>query len=179
MPPRISRLLAHPLRDRLLFEYRGDGSTPSEVARRTGEPLNRVSYHTAMLLRHGCVELVRVERRRGAVTRVYRTTSMAVIDGDDWLNTPLATRRALMRGLAATVGERAHAAALAGGFDLEHAHLSRSPLRLDEAGAEEVAEILRQALVELARAQVRSERRGLPARPVEVVMMAFEPDREA
>jgi DNA-binding transcriptional ArsR family regulator len=68
----MGRLLAHPLRDRLLFEYQGDPTSPSKVARRLGESVSLVSYHTDVLARNGCLELVRTERRRGAIEHFYR-----------------------------------------------------------------------------------------------------------
>src|SRR3954453_3614820 len=96
MSDRLARVLAHPLRDRVLFEYQGAPAAPSEVAGRLGRPLNLVSYHTGVLVRLGCLELVRTERRRGGLTRVYRSTVGQILDPGAWIALPLPLRRALV-----------------------------------------------------------------------------------
>jgi DNA-binding transcriptional ArsR family regulator len=172
-------MLAHPLRIRLLFEYQGDPTCPSDVARRMGEPLNLVSYHTTVLSRHGLIERVGTEKRRGGTAHFYRSTTAQSLEGDEWLATPLPLRRALMRGLLAATTERARGALLEGGFDEVHAHLSSVPLVLDDAGVRRVAAILRRALDEIIGAQEASDRRA-PAtrRTYEVVLMGFESTHE-
>src|SRR5262245_55677502 len=117
MTARPSLLLAHALRDRLLFAYQFGPASPSDLARRTGEPLNLVSYHTRVLLRHGWLELVRTEQRRGGTASVYRATAPGFIEDDEWRRLPLQRRRALIRSLIAVASEEARRAARAGGFD--------------------------------------------------------------
>src|SRR3954471_12700053 len=95
MPGRVAPLLAHPLRDRVLYEYQHEPTLPSEVARRIGRPLNLVSYHTRVLLRHGCLELVRVERRRGAPTHFYRAVVDQFLEDEEWVSLSVTRRRNL------------------------------------------------------------------------------------
>jgi hypothetical protein len=170
----LARVLAHPLRDRLLFEYMGEPVSPSEVARRVGRPLNLVSYHTGVLLRHGCLELACTERRRGGTAHLYRSTVAQVIESGDWLEIPAHVRRALVRGLLATITDESHRAALDGGFDAAHVHLVRWPVSLDAEGAIAAERVLRGVIDELARIQDASDLRGGAARRHHVVLMGFE-----
>ena len=167
-------MLSHPLRDRLLFEYQ-DEASPSQVARRTGERLNVVSYHTRVLARHGYLELVRTERRKGATARFYRSSVNQVVEGAEWASLPAAVRRALIRESIATVTGAARSATLSGGFDGEYAHLTRSLLKLDEQGVAEAERVLRGVVDELAAIEAASLRlRGTTHRTYEVVIMGFE-----
>src|SRR4051794_11203408 len=114
--PDIGRVLSHPLRLRLLFEYR-EPVNPAAIARRTGLPLNVVSYHTRVLARDRCVELVHTERRRGAVTHFYRASVEPLIEDAQWHATSLPLRRKLALHALALAIEDARRAARAGGFD--------------------------------------------------------------
>jgi DNA-binding transcriptional ArsR family regulator len=175
MPDPPSHLLAHPLRDRLLFEYQGDAISPSEVARRTGEPLNLVSYHTGVLAKAGWLELVGTERRRGGTARLYRATSSAFIEAEAWPAVPSPLRRALVRGVLATTADESRRAALEGGFDAAHAHVSRWPVDLDDQGAAEVGQLLRALVDDLSRIQAESDARaaGTSRRSLEVVLLGY------
>jgi predicted ArsR family transcriptional regulator len=171
----LARIHAHPLRDHVLFEYQGDPASPSEVARRLGQPVNLVSYHTAVLVRHGCLELVRTERRRGATAHYYRSTVAQAIDDDDWVRVPAPLRRALTLGTLRVVADEAHAAALAGAFDARRAHLTRSHLTLDDEGIEAASRVLLAAFDELAQIARESRMRRSDAHSVyEVAILAFD-----
>jgi hypothetical protein len=150
MSDEVARLLAHPLRQLLLFEY-ARPTSPSKAARRLRQPVNLVSYHTAVLRRRGWVELVRTERRRGATEHVYRSTGRPDIEDFDWARLSLRLRRAIVLGTLGGAADDARAAALDGGFDDATAHLSRLPLELDEQGVAAVATALRGAVEELER----------------------------
>jgi DNA-binding transcriptional ArsR family regulator len=173
---RLGRLLLHPLRHRLLLEYSGEPDSPGQLARRLGEPLNVVSYHTRVLLRAGFVELIRTERRRGALTRFYRATVTPAIEDAQWSALPEAVRRSLTLATLAQAADEAKRAALDGAFDVPAAHLSRTPLELDEAGALEVSHCLRAALAEAARIAAACRGRGTPRTPCEIVLLGFEPE---
>jgi hypothetical protein len=150
MSDEVARLLAHPLRQRLLFEY-ARPTSPSKAARRLRQPVNLVSYHTDVLRRRGWIELVRTQRRRGATEHVYRSTGRPDIEDTDWARLSLRLRRTIVLGTLGGTADDARAAALGGGFDEATAHLSRCPLYLDEQGVAEVAATLRRAIAELTR----------------------------
>jgi hypothetical protein len=150
------RLLAHPVRHRLLLEYGSGPQSPARVAERLGERLNLVAYHTRVLARHGYVELVRTERARGALTHYYRSIAGPVIEDAEWSALPEALRRDLIAAMLDRIGEEARRAAGAGGFDHRAAHLTRLRLELDDEGVLEVSRRLRAALEEVARVAERA-----------------------
>jgi DNA-binding transcriptional ArsR family regulator len=175
MSDRLGRLLTHPLRHRLLLEYSSGPENPAQIAHRLGEPLNLVSYHTGVLARHGFIELVRTERRRGALTHFYRSDAATVIEAEQWGALAGSLRRSLALGTLAQATEDARQAAHGGGFDDSEAHLSRSPLELDDEGVLEVADRLRETLDELARIAAACRERSARRAPCEIVLMGFEP----
>jgi DNA-binding transcriptional ArsR family regulator len=179
VPEHPGRLLAHPLRHRLLYEYSTTPVSPAQVARRLGERLNTVSYHTRVLADHDLLTLVRTERRRGGTAHYYRSTARALIDDADWESLPRSLRRALVRGLLVTIEHESTVAALEGGFDAAHSHVTRWPGALDADAAEEVARLLRSLLDDLARIQAEAAQRGGPLTRVEVVMMGFSAESSA
>jgi DNA-binding transcriptional ArsR family regulator len=178
VPEHPGRLLAHPLRHRLLFEYATEPASPAQVARRVGERLNTVSYHTRVLADRGLLTLVRTEQRRGGTAHYYHTTTGTLIEDVDWEALPLVLRRALVRGLLITIENESTAAALEGGFDPAHAHVTRWPGALDTHAAAQVARLLQSLLDDLARIQADADARGGPFTRLEVVMMGFRAAKE-
>jgi DNA-binding transcriptional ArsR family regulator len=176
MSDRLGRLLVHPLRHRILLEYAGGIDSPSAIARRLGEPVNVVAYHTGVLLRHGFVEPAGSERRRGTLTRFYRSTVAPVIDHEQWERLPGGLRRTLSVGAVEQIADDARRAVSAGGFDHADAHVSRFPLEVDRQGAAEVAQLLDAATAELARIAAAASRRAAQDDAAhEVVVLGFEP----
>jgi hypothetical protein len=173
MDDRLARVLAHPLRKHVLFEYQGEPACPSDVARRIDRPLNLVSYHTGVLARHGCIELVRTERHRGALTRYYRSVFAQFIDDEGWSRLSVNRRRHLALDTLAQVAGEARQAALSGGFDAPHSHLSRLPVELDARGVAAVSELLRGTFDDIMAIAERSRLRSADRRPYMVVMLRF------
>jgi DNA-binding transcriptional ArsR family regulator len=143
-----AQVLGHPLRQRLLFEYH-EPSSPSKVARRIKERVNLVSYHTNVLYRHGWIEMVGTEPRRGATEHFYRSIGSPYIEDEDWERISVPLRRAFVLGIRGVASEELRAAVLHGGFDAATAHFSRSLLDLDEHGVAEVAVTLREVIDKL------------------------------
>jgi hypothetical protein len=172
---RIARLLAHPFRHRLLDEYAGQVTSPSKVAAALGEPVNVVSYHTGVLLRAGCLELVRTERRRGATEHFYRTVERGEIDDDEWARLPVSTRRMVARRILDVVVRDASDAIPRGGMDLTTTHISRTPLALDDRGRTDLAAVLRSTLEAAQRIDAESRRRlDGPLQSADLVVLHFQ-----
>jgi DNA-binding transcriptional ArsR family regulator len=170
----LARLLRHPLRQRLLFEYADAVTSPSRVAAALGERLNVVSYHTGVLLRAGAIELVRTVPRRGGREHFYRTRIDSRIEDDEWERLPQLARRALVRLALDVSWSEAEHALVSGGMDEPTAHVSRSFLSLDERGAHELARLLRAAIDSCAGLERESEGRAAgTAEPYEVIVLAF------
>jgi hypothetical protein len=174
MSDRLARVLAHPLRDRVLLEYQGEPACASEVAARLDRPVNLVSYHTRVLVRHGCLELVRTERRRGADARYFRATVAQYIDNPGWRGLDVTRRRSFALNTLGRVADEARRGALAGAFEAPQAHLSRSPVELDDEGMLAVSGLLRRTFDEITRIAEASHARSGDRRPQIVVMLAFE-----
>jgi hypothetical protein len=176
MPDRLGVLLVHPLRHRLLLEYASGPDSPGRIAKRLGEAVNNIAYHTGVLQRHGFIELVRTERHRGVLSRWYRSTVGPVIDAAQWEALPLPLRRALTIGTLEQIAEESRRALADGGFDHPDAHVSRFPLELDRQGVEDVARVLREADEALARIGARARERARADRvPHEIVILRFDP----
>jgi hypothetical protein len=170
----LGAVLLHPLRHRLLLEYSRGPVNPGELARRLEQPLNSVSYHTNVLLRHGCIELARTERRRGARTRFFRATVGPQIEDASWESLPKAVRRALTLGSLSQMADESRQAALDGAFDVPEAYLSRTSFELDDEGAHAVSERLRGVWAGVMRIAAESRERGGARTPWEVVLLGFE-----
>jgi hypothetical protein len=65
-PPKA---LASPVRLRILERLGDHGvASPGELADALGEPLGKVNYHVRILREHDCLDVVRTEPRRGALS---------------------------------------------------------------------------------------------------------------
>jgi len=79
------RVVAHPLRLRLLSLLTGESLSAAEAARSLGESQANVSYHLRRLAQAGLVELVQETRVRGGMARRYRHNPLsgeALVAGD-------------------------------------------------------------------------------------------------
>jgi hypothetical protein len=173
MSDRLAQVLAHPLRDRVLFEYQGEPTSPARVARRLGRPVNLISYHTGVLVQHGCLTLVRTERRRGALEHFYRSAIGQIVADDAWEAAPPPLRRALALATLRTIDDEAREAVLTGGFDAQGAALARWVIEVDDEDRRAVSDVLRRARDEIERIVDPSRgRSGL--QNFEVALLAFE-----
>jgi DNA-binding transcriptional ArsR family regulator len=66
------RVIAHPLRLRLLSLLSGESLSAAEAARRLGESQANLSYHLRRLAKAGLVDLVEEESVRGGIAKRYR-----------------------------------------------------------------------------------------------------------
>jgi DNA-binding transcriptional ArsR family regulator len=179
---RLVKGMAHPLRIHILNTLQGRVASPSEIAEELEAPLGNVSYHVRFLARVGLIELAGTEPRRGAVEHYYRAVGRPQISRKAWQQVPQVVKDALIRSTLDEIGEMVAGAALTGGFDRNHAHVSRKAYSLDQQGFDELSE----AMVKLeARAeQIQRESASRAADSAEdaheldagVVMMLFEAD---
>ena len=144
-PPdaRVIKAIGHPLRWRMLEALNEGESSPAQLARRFGEPVNLVAYHMGILAKAGGVEMVRTEPRRGSTEHYYRATMRPYFADREWAKLPAETRRALMAVETKRIVNDIRAAAAGTGLDHPKAHVSWSPLELDREGYDEVADAAR------------------------------------
>ena len=83
--PQAVGLLADPVRRRILQQLDTPRSATA-VARELGLPRQRIGYHMRELEKHGFVEILREDRRRGCVERVMRRTSVSIVVAPDSLS---------------------------------------------------------------------------------------------
>jgi DNA-binding transcriptional ArsR family regulator len=159
LDPQMAKALSHPLRPRLLQILSERVASPKEMSDVLGEPLGTVSYHTSILHRAGCIELVSTAQRRGATEHYYRAIVRPFLTDDQWRALPPTVRREVAgRTLEQVFGE-ASAASAAGGFDRAGAHVDRMVLDLDEQGWAELSALLTRTLEGAAAIQAASHRR--------------------
>ena len=177
---RLVRAIGHPLRLRLLTIFNERVASPSDLATELGEPIGNVSYHTRILARLGCVELVKTKQVRGAVEHYYRAVVRPVFTDEDWAELPLSIRKSLAGAVLTEIADDMGASANEGGFDRDDVHLSRTPLTLDQQGWQELNELLQeladQALEIQAQSAARLQADGArDSEAAALVLMLFEP----
>ena len=170
---RVAKALSHPLRRRLLFEYGQLVTSPRRLADMLGEPLTNVSYHTQALLRHGCIELVRTEPRRGATEHFYRAIVGPDLQDAEWARLPPGVRRELVASTLAEVWDDVRKAAAHGGFEPVDVHVSRAEVRLDDDARVELNRLLEHVAAEAQRLHAASAARGATT-PSAVVVLHFD-----
>lgn len=84
--------LAHPLRVEILRLLEQGPSSPTRLAARIREELEKVSYHTKVLAECGCIELVATEPSRGSIEHFYKLKARGSIGSEDWKEVPAALR---------------------------------------------------------------------------------------
>jgi DNA-binding transcriptional ArsR family regulator len=180
---RLVRAIGHPLRLRLLTIFNERVASPSDLAAELGEPIGNVSYHTRILARLGCVELVKTKQVRGAVEHYYRAVVRPVFSDDDWAELPLSIRKSLAGAVLTEIADDMGASANAGGFDRDDVHLSRTPLGLDRQGWQDLNEALQGVAERALEIQAESAARlqadgATDSEAAALVLMLFEPSAE-
>jgi DNA-binding transcriptional ArsR family regulator len=132
--PKLAKALAHPLRTRVLAALEGRTASPSQLADELEVPLGVLSYHVRRLTSLGFLKLVKRVPRRGAVEHYYTAVTRPRITDAAWASTPSIVKQATVSAALEQVGAYVSAAAAAGGFDATEAHLTRSPVTVDERG---------------------------------------------
>lgn len=181
---RVVRAIGHPLRLRLLTIFNERVASPSDLAAELGEPIGNVSYHTRILARLGCVELVKTKQVRGAVEHYYRAVVRPVFSDDDWAELPLSIRKSLAGAVLTEIANDMSASGAEGGFDRDEVHINRTTLTLDRQGWQELNEALQelgeQALEIQAQSAARLHSDGAQDSEAAVLaLMLFEPARGA
>lgn len=137
--PRVVKALAHPLRVHILGLLEERTLSPSEIADEIDAPLGNVSYHVRQLAQLGLIKLVRKTPRRGAIEHHYKAQTRPHVTDEAWGKLPEIVRQAMVGARLGQLSAEVNAAAGGGGFSRADAHLTRTPLKLDEQGFQELA----------------------------------------
>src|SRR3954463_5863651 len=124
--PTIAKAYAHPLRIQIMGLLDNRTASPSELAVELGSPLSLTSYHVRQLVSWGLVKLVRRRQVRGSIEHFYTAVVRPTLHDEAWGNFPPIVKRAIIGGRVSQLGQEVTAAALAGGFDREDIHLTRT-----------------------------------------------------
>ncbi len=173
----LVRALAHPMRVRILEALQGRTASPTEMARRFGESLGVVSYHTNALLDVECIEQVGTRPKRGTIEHFYTARPRSFIGHQDWRKAPLSIRGGVTGEALRTFVAKVGAAVDADTIDSrEDTTLNWMPITVDEQGWRQAAEILDRALRELMEVAAASRERLGEGNGIPVVtgLAAFE-----
>jgi DNA-binding transcriptional ArsR family regulator len=139
--------MAHPLRVKVftvLLDRKE--STSGEIAAEIGETRNAVNHHLGVLVKIGCAERAKIASSSGGrvVKYIYRVVEdRAYFSLEEWEQLDPARKRETTNTLLRVISEELDAAVVTGTFfDPDDGHLSRSPLRVDMQGWEEVRDYL-------------------------------------
>lgn len=154
---RLCEALSHPMRSKLLTLLGEGVHSPNEMSKILGKDLGTVAYHTKRLAKLGFAEIVREEKRRGAMEHFYRATSLNLSHlGELQQMHPLAAKH-YSAEVVHNAGSDFLKALEGGSFDShEDHHLSRTPLIFDEEGYTDALAILERARLELEERSARS-----------------------
>jgi DNA-binding transcriptional ArsR family regulator len=172
-------VLKHPIRvDALQILNEGEASA-AQIARRTGQDMKQVGHHVKVLADHGCIELVRVEQKRGAEEHFYVASLRPCIGDEEWALLRPTTRQEISALVFQAIVAEALAAFRNGTFDSRpDRHMSWQPLKLDEEGWVELMEELKASLERIESIRTRAEERlianGEKGFPVIAAALGFE-----
>jgi DNA-binding transcriptional ArsR family regulator len=184
--PRLLKALIHPTRIRIMDILTEGPNSPSGIQRRMGDgvSLNLVGHHLKVLRDFGCVEMVDEVKRKGFTEHIYGRSKREFLTAAEWgaidrVDRQLASTE-IMRAISGDVGR----AFLDGKLDeREDNHLSRTPLRVDEKGWQEIVKALEKALLAVLKAAEKSEERAKDSEEelfdARVVIMQFPMSEEA
>jgi DNA-binding transcriptional ArsR family regulator len=179
--PRYVKALAHPLRIRILAMLAERRASPTQLADKLGIPVGKVSYHVRTLVNLGVIELVDTRPVRGAVEHFYEATEPPRFSDEAWGRLDAIGKQRMLSAMLGQIADYVSAAAASGGFDRADAHFTRTGLRLDEKGFQQLAAAMTKWLAEADRIQESAAKR-LAKRPHEeaevietgLVLLGFE-----
>lgn len=142
---RLAAAMSHPTRIYALTVFAERKATPREIADGLGLEINRVMHHVRKLEELECIELVEVKPAAGGRVEEqhFQATEIAYVDAEAWEQMSPKQRLDITFALLRLVSEDLSASLASGAFfQPDDNHLSRNPMRLDEAGWQEVIDYL-------------------------------------
>lgn len=165
----VVQAMAHPLRIRILRILTERIASPKEMANAIDESPGNMAYHARVLFDLGCTELVKTVSRRGAREHFYRAKADAFTSSYKWRSLPRIVRGEIAAAAFQELYLRVIAALDAKTFQRrDGSNLSCLPFQVDEAGWEELVEIIAVAEQAIKEVGVQASQRledqaGIPA----------------
>jgi DNA-binding transcriptional ArsR family regulator len=187
-PPAFGRAIveahADPVGQRLWQALIERTASAAELARDTGVPQDEVVAQLAALRDLGVIEVAGPADAAGG--EVYRAIARPLLDNEQFERLPVAARRRIFDCVLADLERHVEAARATGGFDRPDAHVSWTPLELDERGYREMVAAMDETLERVMEIQTGVvERRAAapsaePGVRTEVALLHFvRPDADA
>ena len=181
--PRYVKALSHPLRVRILAMLQERTASPSQLSEWLGATLGTTAYHVRSLHQLGLIELADETRVRGAIEHHYRAGKRPMVSEGAWAQAPPIAKQAAIGSALQTINEYAIKSAAEGGFDRAEAHLSRTALKLDAKGWEQLNKAALKFVEQVEKIDAAAKERA-QKRPhddelgdAQVVLLAFEAER--
>jgi DNA-binding transcriptional ArsR family regulator len=153
-------VVRHPIRVDALQILNEQEASAAEIARIIGEDMKKVGNHVKALAEHGCIELVRTQKKRGAEEHFYRASLRPYIGDAEWAQLSPEARHQISALMFQAIVAEALAAFRTGKFDSRlDRHVSWQPLKLDEQGWGELMEELNESLKRIEAIRVTAEER--------------------
>jgi DNA-binding transcriptional ArsR family regulator len=183
----LHKMLADPLRTRMLMQLGDRVASPKELSedlydgpddeRQRKLFFQRVCHQIRVLSKHGFVELVDEDTRRGGIQHLYRASVRPRLDADEWEKLPLVSRATNSDEILRVIVHDLRSALISGDFDAHrHRALLQKPMVVDEQGMREADESALRHLDELERIEAESMARritsrepGIPVKTVTIV----------
>lgn len=156
----VAKAFAHPLRVQILITLNEKVASPNMLAQQLDESLNLVAYHVRVLEKYDCIELVDTKQRRGATEHFYRATRRQLLSDDQWAKMPASLRPGMAAAIIKSIFEDIEVASKGGTLEeIDDAHVSRTPMVLDQKGWSDVADLLAGGLDRLLEIQTEASAR--------------------
>lgn len=156
----LGAIVAHPLRSQCLTLLAERTMSPAELADELDENLGNVSYHVRKLWRGGVVEIVEEKPVRGAMEHFYKAVVRPYFSDEEIAEVSVEARQAHAREifalLAANATDAMSAKTLGARSDY---HVSRAPIRVDEAGWQDLRDLYEGTLERVLEIQAMSAER--------------------
>ena len=178
--PRYVKAMSHPLRVRILAFLDERTASPVELSNWLGASLGTVAYHVRTLERIGLIELTRKTTVRGAVEHHYRSKERPRVSDEAWAAAPAIAEQSAVSASLRTIDAYARAASAAGGFDHGNSHLTRTALRLDARGFNDLSRACMRLLAQVDRIEQASNERiernphSAQTKDIALAVMLFE-----
>lgn len=162
MSPVLAVAMSHPTRVGALSILLERAATPKEIATELEERASNVGYHLKVLVGLGCIELISAEPAGGGrvVEHTYQAVERAYFDAGAWDQLGSSEKLDIAVTLMRVISDEISVAMSQGTFfDPDDNHISRSPMRTDMEGWEEVTAFLDGTLNGLFEIQDRIDER--------------------
>lgn len=180
MDPQLLRAICQAMRAEILERIAGNPSSPRQIAEITGEELNKITYHMAVLRETGCIRPVdpldtdRADSVYEMVTLLPSPPRLPLSDSTRGQAVAAVLQRLVDNGIVALE---------AGTFEgSDQTRMTCESVVLDEQGVRDIAEIVDEARKRIALAKSanarRNQKNGRPSTRLTISFAAFETPEE-